>query len=115
MCAVREVHSCNVHPSLDHFLGHLHRSRGRSYITKPKVQQLYVTFLKSFNLSYIKIFGGFTIKAIKHVIEKCLTNCADDASVARHGGFRVDVQQTHVFNEGVCHGSMQLLGMDDGA
>lgn len=32
MCAMREVHSCNVHPSLDHFLGHLHRPGGRSYI-----------------------------------------------------------------------------------
>lgn len=45
---------------------------------------------------------------------KCLTDCADDASVARHGGFRVDVQQTHVLNEGVRHGSMELLGVDDG-
>lgn len=44
----------------------------------------------------------------------CLTNCADDASVARHGRFRVDVKQAHVLNEGISHGSMQLLGVDDG-
>lgn len=28
--AVREVHPCNVHPSLDHLLGHFHRSGSRS-------------------------------------------------------------------------------------
>lgn len=43
-----------------------------------------------------------------------LTDCADDASVARHSRLRVDVQQTHVLNECVCHGSMELLGVDDG-
>lgn len=43
-----------------------------------------------------------------------LTDCADDAGVARHSGFRVDVQQAHVLNESVCHGSMKLLGVDDG-
>lgn len=44
----------------------------------------------------------------------CLTNCADDARVARHSRFRVNVQQAHVLNESLGHGSMQLLGMDDG-
>ena len=42
-----------------------------------------------------------------------LTDCADDASVARHGRLRVDVQQAHVLNQSVCHGSMQLLGVND--
>lgn len=44
----------------------------------------------------------------------CLTNCADDASVARHGRFRIDVQEAHVLNKGIRHGSVQLLGVDDG-
>lgn len=43
-----------------------------------------------------------------------LTNCADDASVARHSRFRVDVQQTHVLDESIGHGSVHLLGVDDG-
>ncbi len=43
-----------------------------------------------------------------------LTDCADNASVARHGRFRVDVQQAHVLDKGVRHGSMKLLGVDDG-
>ncbi len=43
-----------------------------------------------------------------------LTDCADDAGVARHSGFGVDVQQAQVLDEGVRHGSMQLLGVDDG-
>lgn len=42
------------------------------------------------------------------------TDGADDAGVAGHGGFRVDVQQTHVFDEGVRYGSVKLLGVDDG-
>lgn len=42
------------------------------------------------------------------------TDCADDAGVARHSRFRVNVQQAHVLNEGIRHGSMQLLGVDDG-
>ena len=32
VCAMREVHSCNVHPRLDHFLGSLHSTGGRSCI-----------------------------------------------------------------------------------
>lgn len=43
-----------------------------------------------------------------------LTNCADDAGVARHSRLGVDVQQAHVLDEGVRHGSMKLLGVDDG-
>lgn len=50
----------------------------------------------------------------EHGLLLSLTDCADDASVTRHGRFRVDVQQAHVLNESVCHGSMQLLGVDDG-
>lgn len=41
------------------------------------------------------------------------TNGADDARVAGHSGFRVDVQQTHVFDEGVRYCSVKLLGVDD--
>lgn len=47
-------------------------------------------------------------------LEKCLTDCADDASVARHGRVRVDVKKTHVLNKVVGHGSMQLLAVHDG-
>lgn len=43
-----------------------------------------------------------------------LTDCADDASVARHSGLRVDVQKAHVLNEGVRHRSVHLLRVDDG-
>lgn len=32
VCAVREVHSCNVHPSFDHFLGLLHGSGNGSCV-----------------------------------------------------------------------------------
>lgn len=47
-------------------------------------------------------------------LDTCLTDCADDAGVARLGGFGVDVQQAQVLNEGVRHGSVHLLGADDG-
>lgn len=43
-----------------------------------------------------------------------LTDCADDASVARHSRFRVDVQQAHVLDESVRHRSVHLLRVDDG-
>lgn len=42
------------------------------------------------------------------------TDCADDAGVARHGGLGVDVQQTHVLDQSVRHGSLHLLGVQDG-
>ena len=43
-----------------------------------------------------------------------LTDGADDASVASGGGLRVDVQQAHVLQEGVGHGSAELLRLDEG-
>lgn len=42
------------------------------------------------------------------------TDGADDAGVAGGGGLRVDVQQAHVLQEGVGHGSVQLLRLDEG-
>lgn len=43
-----------------------------------------------------------------------LTDGADDPGVAGDGGLRVDVQQTHVLQEGVGHGSVELLRLDEG-
>ena len=43
-----------------------------------------------------------------------LTDGADDASVASLGRGGVNVQQTQVLQEGVSHGSVQLLGLDEG-
>lgn len=43
-----------------------------------------------------------------------LTDRADDASVARHSRFGVNVQQAHVLDERVSHGSRHLLHVDDG-
>lgn len=42
------------------------------------------------------------------------TDGADDAGVACGGGFRVDVQQAHVFQESVGHGSVELLMLNEG-
>lgn len=42
------------------------------------------------------------------------TNGADDAGVACGGGFGIDVQQAHVFEEGVGRGSVQLLVLNEG-
>lgn len=94
MCAVREVHSCNVHPSLDHFLGLLHRSGNRSCVRT--VCQL--CYPRS--------------QMWKWQLASKPTNCADDASVARHSRLWVNVQETHVLNEGVRHGSVELLGLN---
>lgn len=41
------------------------------------------------------------------------TDGADDAGVSGNGGLRVDVQAAHVLQEGVSHGSVQLLGLDE--
>lgn len=49
-----------------------------------------------------------------HSLKEHPTDGADDASVTGHSGLRVNVQQTHVFNEGVRHCSVKLLGVDDG-
>ena len=43
----------------------------------------------------------------------CLTNGADDASVTGHSWWRVDVQQSQMLKESVCHGSMHLLVVHD--
>ncbi len=43
-----------------------------------------------------------------------LTDGADDSSVAGNGGLWVDVQQTQVLQEGVGHGSVELLRLDEG-
>lgn len=48
------------------------------------------------------------------LLRRSPTDGADDARVAGHGGFRVDVQQTHVLDEGVGYRSVELLGVDDG-
>lgn len=76
------------------------------------------------NMSFIGSYGCFNNEIIFELsvqqemnlqgLLMCLTDCADDASVARHSRFRVNVQQAHVLNEGVRHGSMHLLGVDDG-
>uniref|UniRef100_A0A3B3ZUE4 Uncharacterized protein n=1 Tax=Periophthalmus magnuspinnatus TaxID=409849 RepID=A0A3B3ZUE4_9GOBI len=42
---MREVHSCNVHPSLDHFLAHLHGSRGRAWTEDRQVNEIRATDL----------------------------------------------------------------------
>lgn len=42
------------------------------------------------------------------------TDGADNARVAGHSRFRIDVQQTHVFDVGVRYCSVKLLGVDDG-
>lgn len=106
MCSMREIHSCNVHPGLDHLLGHGHRPRGRPCTIK---------FLQAKSKS--KTSSGVT-RTDFHGPGVCvrvfLTDCADDASVAGHSGLRVDVQQAHVLDEGVGHGGVQLLGVDDG-
>lgn len=43
-----------------------------------------------------------------------LTDGADDAGVARHRGLRVNVQEAHVLQVSISHGSMQLLGLNEG-
>lgn len=42
------------------------------------------------------------------------TDGADDAGVACGGGFGVNVQEAHVFEEGVGHGSVELLMLNEG-
>lgn len=42
------------------------------------------------------------------------TNGTDDPRVACSGGFRVNVKQAHMFQEAVGHGSIELLGLDEG-
>lgn len=102
MCAMREVHSCNVHPRLDHFLQFLHRPAGRSCMDKLTSES---------NIGFVI---GQDMRCISNSIWKCLTNGADDASVARDSGFGVDVEQTHVLDESVGHGSVELLGLHNG-
>lgn len=51
-------------------------------------------------------------QCVKHLCSP--TNGADDASVACCGGLGVDVQQAHVFQEGVRHGGVELLRLDEG-
>ena len=42
-------------------------------------------------------------------------NGTNDASVAGRDGGRVNVQAAHVFQEGVSHGCMELLGLNEGS
>ena len=50
-----------------------------------------------------------------HVASPCQpTDGADDAGVAGGGGLRVDVQQAQVLEEGVGHGGVELLRLDEG-
>jgi hypothetical protein len=42
-------------------------------------------------------------------------NGTNDASVAGPDGHGVNVQAAHVFQEGVSHGYMELLGMNEGS
>lgn len=49
MCTMRKVHPCNVHPSLDHFLGHLHRSRGRPYVNDTSLNVIFVRWCSCWN------------------------------------------------------------------
>lgn len=71
---------------------------------------------RCFRPRLIKIVIGWFVhcEINQWALAKWLTNCADDASVARHSRFRVNIQQTHVLKEGVRHGSMHLLAVDDG-